>query len=119
MSYYKAMYEKLFPYSPYLNERIGLEILIEIGQDPIEALIDARSKVHEFRDKHCQVELAHQFQHSYEQIPDQQVEKTPSDFIIENINACQTIEELESFKILASATKELQAAYSKKHLQLL
>jgi len=32
MSYHKVIYEKLFPYAPYLNERIGIEILVETGQ---------------------------------------------------------------------------------------
>jgi len=48
MSYHKVIYEKLFPYAPYLNERIGIEILVETGQSPYDALQNAKDIVDQF-----------------------------------------------------------------------
>jgi hypothetical protein len=115
MSYYKVVYDKLFPYAPYLNERIGIEILVETSQDPLEALEEARKIVHDFRNKHIQAELSHQ----YEPIPNIQVERQEMDEALTGIGYSQSIADLEGYKILAKNKPVLQAAYDVKYKQLL
>jgi hypothetical protein len=114
MSYYKVVYDKLFPYAPYLNERIGIEILVESSQDPMDAIEEARKIVHDFRNKHIQAELSHQL----EPIPDRQVEKSTEIPLEDHISNCLTLEELAEYKIIASTTKELKSIYLKKLKQL-
>lgn len=48
MSYYKVIFAKLYANSAFLNERIGIEILVEQGQDPKEALQEAKRISDEF-----------------------------------------------------------------------
>lgn len=51
MSYHKVTYEQIFPSSAYLNERIGIEILVEKGQDPESALMECKKIVSDFHKK--------------------------------------------------------------------
>lgn len=45
MKFDKIYYQRIFPLGPYINERIGVEILIEDGESPEAALAEAKKFV--------------------------------------------------------------------------
>jgi hypothetical protein len=123
MSYYKIVYDKLFPYAPYLNERIGIEILVESSQDPMDALEEARKIVHDFRNKHIQAELSHQLEPIIEGVPDIKVQKSTAQSLEEQILACTYIkgendDGLMSFKVIAEMNPRLKEVFWNKMEEL-
>ncbi len=127
MSYYKVVYDKLFPYAPYLNERIGIEILVETSQDPMDALEEARKIVHDFRNKHIQAELSHQYEPTQQEslppepavLPSIQVEEEkPEMSLIRQMATCTDVEVLKSYRLLAKKDPIDQAFYDIKLAEL-
>lgn len=47
----RISYQKIFPLAMYINEKIGVDILINEGDDPMVALAEAKKMVHEFHEK--------------------------------------------------------------------
>lgn len=118
MSYYKVIYDKLFPYAPYLNERIGIEILVETGQSPQDALLEAKTIVEAF---YKEQSLANRppetttitIPESQQEIQVQK-EIPKSTSLIDDINSCTEVKVLESYKFIVRNKPELQAAYDLK-----
>lgn len=44
----RIIYQKIFPLAPYVNERIGVEVKIEEGESPEDALLEAKKFVGKF-----------------------------------------------------------------------
>jgi hypothetical protein len=44
----KIFYQRIFPLAPYVNERVGVEVQIEEGDDPEAVLAEAKSFVLKF-----------------------------------------------------------------------
>ena len=47
----RVSYQKIFPLGQYINEKIGVDILVNDGEDPMQLLEQARLMVHEFHEK--------------------------------------------------------------------
>jgi hypothetical protein len=50
----RVSYQKIFPLGQYINEKIGVDILVNDGDDPMELLKKASEMVHEFHSKNEQ-----------------------------------------------------------------
>jgi len=51
MNITSVSYVKLFPLGMYINEKIGVEVSLEAGEDAMLALDTARNLVHEYHEK--------------------------------------------------------------------
>jgi hypothetical protein len=129
MSYHKVIYEKLFPYAPYLNERIGIEILVETGQSPEDCLKEAKEIVDKFYASNLPQSL---FPETHSIVADNAVvpivdikadEPPPTKLTKEEqqkkyLTDCTTIEELNTFKLLVKNNPHLQETFDN-HLNFL
>ena len=128
MSYHKVIYDKLFPYAPYLNERIGVEMLVEVGQDPLEALKQCKDIVEGFYQDSLKSANNAQLQPSIEQLPPviQQKEEPETKLSREDkqkklIMGCTALEGadgLYSYKLLIKTNPHLQETYRIKLVEL-
>jgi len=122
MSYHKVIYEKLFPYAPYLNERIGIEILVETGQSPEDCLKEAKEIVDKFYASNLPQSP---FPETHSIVADNAVvpivdikadEPPPTKLTKEEqqrkyLTDCTTIEELNTFKLLVKNNPHLQECF--------
>ena len=129
MSYHKVIYEKLFPYAPYLNERIGIEILVETGQSPDECLKEAKEIVDKFYASNLPQSP---FPETHSVVADNVIvpivdikadEPPPTKLTKEEqqkkyLTDCTTIEELNTFKLLVKNNPHLQDTFEE-HLKFL
>jgi|GEM_PF-4846950 len=125
MSYHKVIYEKLFPYAPYLNERIGIEIIVEDGQSPEEALTEAKRVVDDFYLKNApQVITGVTEVADNRTIPNVPLDKGPvtklskEDQQKQYLLDCKDIPELETFKLLVKKHEYLQETFDNKLKEL-
>jgi len=119
MSYYKVVYDKLFPYAPYLNERIGIEILVEVGQSPTEALQEAKRIVEDFyHASNPQPISGVSIVADNVPVPEVQVAKEAPISDLQAIENCTTLEELGTFTTFVKGKADLEAAYFIKKTKL-
>jgi len=122
MSYHKVIYEKLFPYAPYLNERIGIEILVETNQSPAEALAEAKKIVDEFYLSNLPVQQfeTHSEVADNKPVPVVQVQKVESEIeiAVREINECTDMLTLKSYWLRSKGNLVLREAYKLKEKQL-
>jgi hypothetical protein len=109
MGYYKVNYDKLFPYAPYLNLRIGVEYIVEDGQDPKECLSMCSKVVEDF------------YKESNPNIPQCDEDLTisvepisPIESIKKDIQDCDSITNLESYRLIVKNNPELKEIYDLK-----
>jgi len=116
----KVYYQKNFRTGDFLYENIGVGIEINDQEDPKEALDEAKKLCQEYHNEHIQQELEHQSQQPEPTIlPSIQVEKDYKDMSFEEqIESCDDLKVLESYKLLANRTEHLQTVYDRKHWQL-
>ena len=127
MSYHKVIYEKLFPYAPYLNERIGIEILVETGQSPEDCLKEAKDIVDKFYSSNTpQLIETHSIVADNAVVPivDIKADEPPPTKLTKEeqqkkyLTDCTTIEELNTFKLLVKNNQHLQETFDN-HLKTL
>lgn len=112
----RITYQKIFPIGMYINEKIGVEMILNEGDSAMDAIAEARKFVHEAHLKYSS--------HSTEPFEEvvQQIEKKPIltklDSLINDINTCQEIRVLESYKLIVKNNKVLQDAYNQKLKEL-
>ncbi len=94
MSITKVKFDKLFSTSSYLNDRIGIEVTVENGQDPITALKEASRLAIEFN----KMEYPELYRFN-----DKPMTAAEVDFVIQ-INQCETLQKLSRFKGSTNAT---------------
>lgn len=58
MNITSVSYVKLFPLGMYINEKIGVEVSLEAGEDAMLALDTARNLVHEYHEKNNPIPFA-------------------------------------------------------------
>lgn len=120
MNISKVTYSKVFPLGAYTNERIGAEIDLQVGDDPKQALSDAKRLVEEFHRE------ANPYLFS---VPDNFIEgkQTAEDIppqpksIPELINECKTVRDLKSYRMIVytkSVPPETQELYETKLREL-
>jgi len=110
-------YQKVFPLGMYINERIGVEIQLDKGDNPEEALLKAKEMVeafHKENNKWLYMEV------NMDAIP---IEKPKPEEIriglfAEDINSCKDMETLKGYRLLVKGKPELQQAYDNKLKEL-
>lgn len=111
----RISYQKVFPLGMYINERIGLEIQLDDGEDATIALSKAKAMVESFHienNKGLYVEV------NQEAIPIQKPEEIRIGLLIQDIESCKDIKTLESYKLLVKGKPDFQKAYDNKLKQL-
>ena len=115
-------YQKLFPLGIYINERIGIEMQLDDGDSPEVALSKAKEIVHKFhKDSNPELVDSQPLIPSPE-LPITQVKKDSKEEAIQRmineINACANKKTLDSYKLIAKTSPELQEAFDNKLKQL-
>ena len=117
----KITYAKLFNIGLYMNERIGVEMQLDAGDDAKEALETARKLVHEYH-REANKELYEREESIQEEPTKVLQQETPKEkaktSMIDGINSCKDIKVLETYKFLCRSNPEFQKAYDFKLKQL-
>jgi hypothetical protein len=118
-------YHKVFPLGQYTNERIGVEVVVNEGEDPRQLFEEAKAFV-----EGChvppQVEMPPAIHAAMMKIwndtppPEVQIEKplTTADKIKSQILECTDATVLKSFELLAKNNQELKAIYDNRLKEL-
>ena len=109
-------YQKVFPLGMYINERIGVEIQLDKGDNPEEALLKAKEMVEAFHKENNKGLYM-------EGTPEIPIEKPKPEEIriglfAEDINSCKDMETLKGYRLLVKGKPELQQAYDNKLKEL-
>lgn len=115
-------YSKLYPLAVFSNERIGVEMSLEEGEDAKAALETCKALVHEFH-LEANKELYSMLGTKTvtvgdEGLPVQQQQQqypklTQEQSIINDIATVTDIKVLESYKLIAKSNQDIQTAYDK------
>jgi hypothetical protein len=125
MKFTELYYEKVFPIAPYVNEKIGVRMSIEEGEDAKAAIETAREFAEEcFNEKYG--DLAQRINISFDEPPPTPVviKETPPPEeqriadIIAQMNTCKEIKVLETYRFMVKKEPKLQEAYDLKHKEL-
>jgi hypothetical protein len=114
-------YQKVFPLGQYINERLGIEIEVSELDDPLEVYKEAKRIIEEaHRAMNPQLEYESIPSTTQPPIPEQkpQPEERRIGNIVEDINSCENLKVLETYKFIAKQKPEFQEAYEKKFREL-
>jgi hypothetical protein len=106
-------YQKSFVIGPYLQEKIGVEIELLPTDDWDEAFKSANDMVNAWHKPPVE-DITHAGMNVMPIEP-----KDTKTSLIEDMNKCPTIPELETFLTLAKSNPDLNAAYNRKYAELL
>lgn len=109
----KINYQKAFVVGPYLQEKIGLEAQLDEGDDPDTCLQQLKGMVNGMG---TVMEAALMQQQDTVRIEPRQSGTVGA--IINDMNSCKEKKVLETYRIIAKRSPELQAAYDKKMSEL-
>lgn len=120
-------YQKTYNLGNYSSERIGVEVSINEGENAMEALDTAKNLCQEFHEKNNpEPPQSTVVSIPLEEIasiqapkPDKKTAKEQQEQrLIDDINSCQEIKVLESYRLIAKTNENLQTAYDNKLKQL-
>lgn len=115
----RISYQKVFPVSAYCTERIGLEASLDVNDNPETELNHLKIMVEELH-KATIAELdqyrGNHLRSIEEIIPVSN--KSPLEAMTEAINSCEEIKVLETYRLMAKSSPELQAVYDAKQKEL-
>jgi len=122
MNITSVSYVKLFPLGMYINEKIGVEVSLEAGEDAMLALDTARNLVHEYHEKNNPIPFAGVTAIADNPtIPNVQVEKEPPEpkltkeekqkKCITDTTQIEGADGLKSFALLVKNNPHLQETY--------
>ncbi len=115
----KISYQKLFPLGAFINEKIGVEMQLDEGDNPVQVLNEAKKLVEKYHiDTNPQMYIDDVPQISTTTTIDQVQPLTKVASLIQQINSCEEIKVLESYKLIVKTDPDLQRAYDKKLKQL-
>lgn len=126
MTIEKINYQKTFNLGNYSSERIGVDINLTKGDDPIKALDEAKKLVEQYHKENNPVlygEYSNPVVHPAT-LTSQPIEVKQNEprnrlgQIIDDINSCSDVKILESYKLIAKNNPVLQVAYDQKLKQL-
>lgn len=95
-------YQKLFPLGAFMNERIGVEVQLDEGEDPTQVLISAKKMVemwHKATNPGVYVEEPGLPDQSYESLTPEQQQQS----LEQTIQNCKTVDELKSYRMVVYA----------------
>lgn len=115
----KISYQKLFPLGAFINEKIGVEMQLDEGDNPLQVLNEAKKLVEKYHiDTNPQMYIDDAPQISTS-LPIEEVQPlTKVASLIQQINSCEEMKVLESYKFIVKNDTALQKAYDKKLKQL-
>lgn len=97
MRFTKVCYSQLFALGSYLNERIGVEVEINEGDDPMLALEAAKQLSVEFNKVSNPVPTTEEII----QLQQEKEEKVEKERLFEMLKDCKTRDELRQYQLLA------------------
>ena len=121
----KVSYQKVFPLGMYINEKIGVELVLNEGDDAMEALSEARKVTHEFFDKNNPEPFISGVK-IIEEAPQQNIgikldkktqKEQQEDNFIKLINECTEIEKplgVKAYELISNNNPKLKTAYDNK-----
>lgn len=104
----KILYQRIFPLSAYVNEKIGVEMIVEKGDDAYDVLDLAKSIVEDWHKQHHPVPYDPSLTPE-EQLPVIQLQDERSKEMVDRIAEAMSITELAALK--ADLPPELMPAY--------
>ncbi len=116
----RVNYQKTYNLGNYESERIGVDINLMAGDDPVKALDEAKKLVEQYHKENNQ----HLF---HDQTPDvpvtsqiirQMGPRSREDQIEADIRTCKDVKVLESYKLIAKSNPVLKMAYNEKFQEL-
>lgn len=117
----RVSYQKVFPLGMYINEKIGVELILNEGEDAMEALAEARKVTHDFFDKNNPEPFVSGVKTILEEptgdvviVPKLSSKEKQRLSLINSINSCDKISDLESYKLISKSNPELQTIYDNK-----
>lgn len=121
----RISYQKVFPLGMYINERIGVEMQLDKGDSPDEALAKAKEMVEGFHNSTMSqynsgfLATTHPSD-TIGQLPTKKVESKEVEIglRIEDIFSCRDLKILESYRFLVRNNPDLLDAYHKKNREL-
>lgn len=106
----KITYQRLFPLGIYQNERIGIEVQVDEGENPAEIFLKAKEQVMQFF-KETNPEL-------YARVTEEpitQIENAPVldrvELLAKDILSCTDLRVAESYRLIAKSHPKLQVSY--------
>lgn len=112
----KISYQKTFNLGNYSSERIGVDIVLNEGEDAKLSLSEASKLVHEYHKESLSLNPP---QSSDTLVPDIHLDKaTLANSLVRDINSCTELKVLESYKIIVKGKPDLQDAYDTKLKEL-
>jgi predicted RNase H-like HicB family nuclease len=109
----KVLYQRIFPLSPYVNEKVGIEIIVEDGESASECLDAAKETVEAWHKSNIPPQETYDAPIPEESLPVIDVQDIHT---VDKIEDCTTLEELASFK--PNVTQATYPAYMKKMKEL-
>jgi hypothetical protein len=119
----KIIYHELFPTNNFGNIRVGLELEFNDGEDYDTIYEEARSWVKSKAPTLPTEEEVTSFVAGNTPVPIVAVEKLPPEEerkqqLIADIQGCDTIKELEGWKLFLKMNKDLEPIYNQRHKEL-
>lgn len=112
----RVSYQKTFNLGNYSSERIGVDIVLNEGEDAKLALSEASKLVHEY---HKESAAQNPTQSTVDIVPEIRLDKQSlASSLIRDINSCTELKVLESYRLIVKGKPELQTAYDTKLNQL-
>jgi Na+-transporting NADH:ubiquinone oxidoreductase subunit NqrF len=121
----RISYQKLFPLGMYINEKIGVECIVNEGENPATILQEAKLMVEKFhKDSNPGLYIEVNYEALSVNNPDyspptnEQRKEEATNGMIAAINSCTELKVLETFKLLVKNNTVFQEAYFKKEQEL-
>jgi hypothetical protein len=109
----RISYQKTFNLGNYSSERIGVDMVLNEGEDAKFALSECKKLVEEY---HRESEAEYPHQCIEERIIP--VNKSTAEHLADEINSCKEVKVLESYKLIVKNDSGLQLLYDSKHKSL-
>ncbi len=109
----RVTYQKVFPLGMYINEKIGVDYLLNEGDDPKAALEAAKKLCQEFHEENNKGLYIAPAQ-EWDNLPEVQGKRQPINKIEAmkaDIATCTEIKVLESYNLIVKKNPELQETY--------
>ncbi len=121
-------YQKSFVIGPYLQEKIGVEVEISETDSPTEVFLNAKTQVEEWhRSTNPGLYMTNAITGEVvygtgaeprTPAPLINEPRTTVDYLISDVNSCDSLKVLETYKFIAKSNPAIQEAYDKKLKEL-
>lgn len=112
----RISYQKTFNLGSYQSQRIGVDIILNPDDIADEAFAQARELVEKYHSETAPVMIADNPPEPVQQISKEKL--TLEQNLIQQIESCQELKVLQSYRLIAKTQPECQVAYEKKLIEL-